>query len=103
MQSFEEYYLFCCYVICRNNSTAVTEVEPYIPFNINPDGMQPVFTTTYLLAFPSIMARFTHWHFSSKLYQSLSLSVTLFFIKLNLEIDLCNCHINVVLLSSSPN
>ncbi|WZZ41487.1 hypothetical protein YC2023_037746 [Brassica napus] len=35
----------------------ITEVEPYIPFNINPAGMQPVLTTTYLLAFPSILAR----------------------------------------------
>ncbi|CAN7070579.1 unnamed protein product [Brassica oleracea var. botrytis] len=34
----------------------ITEVEPYIPFNINPAGMQPVLTTTYLLAFPSILA-----------------------------------------------
>ncbi|CAF2130651.1 BnaA03g58630D, partial [Brassica napus] len=31
-------------------------VEPYIPFNINPAGMQPVLTTTYLLAFSSIIA-----------------------------------------------
>ncbi|KMZ73957.1 Preprotein translocase subunit SCY2, chloroplastic [Zostera marina] len=34
----------------------VTEVEPYIPFNINPTGMQPVLTTSYLLAVPSILA-----------------------------------------------
>lgn len=34
----------------------MTEVEPYIPFNINPSGMQPVLTTSYLLAFPSILA-----------------------------------------------
>nr|VDD40946.1 unnamed protein product [Brassica oleracea] len=34
----------------------ITEVKPYIPFNINPAGMQPVLTTTYLLAFPSILA-----------------------------------------------
>ncbi|XP_078178713.1 secY protein transport family protein isoform X2 [Carex rostrata] len=50
------YYAFKLPSSTRNNSTAVTEVEPYIPFNINPDGMQPVFTTTYLLAFPSIIA-----------------------------------------------
>ncbi|KAE8731097.1 putative E3 ubiquitin-protein ligase XBAT35 [Hibiscus syriacus] len=37
--------------------TLITEVEPYIHFNINPSGMQPVLTTTYLLAFPSIVAR----------------------------------------------
>uniref|UniRef100_M4EJW3 Uncharacterized protein n=1 Tax=Brassica campestris TaxID=3711 RepID=M4EJW3_BRACM len=30
--------------------------KPYIPFNINPAGMQPVLTTTYLLAFSSIIA-----------------------------------------------
>lgn len=41
----------------RTGGSPVTEVEPYIPFNINPTGMQPVLTTTYLLAFPSIMAR----------------------------------------------
>ena len=44
-------------LFCRNESTPVTEVEPYIPFNINPTGMQPLLTTSYLLAFPSIMAR----------------------------------------------
>lgn len=32
------------------------EVEPYIPFNINPTGMQPVLTTTYLMAVPSLVA-----------------------------------------------
>ncbi|CAM8928762.1 unnamed protein product [Rhodiola kirilowii] len=41
--------------LTRDNS-AITEVEPYIPFNINPAGMQPVLTTTYILAFPSILA-----------------------------------------------
>ncbi|KAJ7514072.1 hypothetical protein O6H91_23G025600 [Diphasiastrum complanatum] len=34
------------------------EVEPYIPFNINPTGMQPILTTSYLLAFPGIVARY---------------------------------------------
>ncbi|KAG0558951.1 hypothetical protein KC19_10G067000 [Ceratodon purpureus] len=42
------------------------EVEPYIPFNINPTGMQPVLTTTYLMAVPSLVANFTRpggfWH-----------------------------------------
>ena len=38
----------------------VTEVEPYIPFNINPSGMQPVLTATYLLGFPGILARLFH-------------------------------------------
>ncbi|KAJ3688049.1 hypothetical protein LUZ61_017213 [Rhynchospora tenuis] len=50
------YYAFKLASSTRNESTPVTEVEPYIPFNINPTGMQPVLTTTYLLAFPSIMA-----------------------------------------------
>ncbi|KAJ0699205.1 putative SecY/SEC61-alpha family, SecY domain superfamily protein [Helianthus annuus] len=36
----------------------VTEVEQYIPFNINPSGMQPVLTTSYLLGFPAIVASF---------------------------------------------
>ena len=35
-------------------------MEPYIPFNINPAGMQPVLTTNYLLAVPSILAR-SYW------------------------------------------
>ncbi|KAJ0856318.1 putative SecY/SEC61-alpha family, SecY domain superfamily protein [Helianthus annuus] len=35
----------------------ITEVEQYIPFNINPSGMQPVLTTSYLLGFPAIVAR----------------------------------------------
>lgn len=52
MQVFDKYH-FC---FCRDDSP-ITEVEPYIPFNINPAGMQPVLTTTYLLAFPSIVAR----------------------------------------------
>ncbi|RID63519.1 hypothetical protein BRARA_E02520 [Brassica rapa] len=38
----------------------ITGVEPYIPFNINPAGMQPVLTTTYLLAFSSILARLSN-------------------------------------------
>eukprot|EP01018_Ginkgo_biloba_P029969 Gb_28420 [translate_table: standard] len=37
-------------------SAALPEVEPYIPFNINPTGMQPVLTTTYVLALPGILA-----------------------------------------------
>lgn len=36
------------------------EVEPYIPFNINPTGMQPVLTTTYLMAVPSLIAKYDH-------------------------------------------
>ncbi|KAJ0475295.1 putative SecY/SEC61-alpha family, SecY domain superfamily protein [Helianthus annuus] len=36
----------------------ITEVEQYIPFNINPSGMQPVLTTSYLLGFPAIVASF---------------------------------------------
>ncbi|OEL34462.1 Preprotein translocase subunit SCY2, chloroplastic [Dichanthelium oligosanthes] len=51
-----QYYGFKLASGAGNESTPVTEVEPYIPFNINPTGMQPLLTTSYLLAFPSIMA-----------------------------------------------
>lgn len=47
---------FSFWFLSREDSP-ITEVEPYIPFNINPAGMQPILTTTYLLAFPSILAR----------------------------------------------
>ncbi|KAJ7977417.1 preprotein translocase subunit SCY2, chloroplastic-like [Quillaja saponaria] len=50
-----QYYGFKLASASREESP-VTEVEPYIPFNINPSGMQPVLTTSYLLAFPSIVA-----------------------------------------------
>ncbi|KAK8570168.1 hypothetical protein V6N13_002865 [Hibiscus sabdariffa] len=50
-----QYYGFKLASATREGSP-ITEVEPYIPFNINPSGMQPVLTTTYLLAFPSIVA-----------------------------------------------
>ncbi|XP_050363480.1 preprotein translocase subunit SCY2, chloroplastic [Argentina anserina] len=50
-----QYYGFKLASAARDDSP-VTEVEPYIPFTINPAGMQPVLTTTYLLAFPSILA-----------------------------------------------
>ncbi|KAK1318229.1 hypothetical protein QJS10_CPB04g00582 [Acorus calamus] len=50
-----QYYGFKLASSARNGSP-VTEVEPYIPFNINPAGMQPVLTTSYLLVFPSILA-----------------------------------------------
>ncbi|KAL2943650.1 Preprotein translocase subunit SCY2 chloroplastic [Bienertia sinuspersici] len=50
-----QYYGFKLASTARNESP-VTEVEPYIPFNINPSGMQPVLTTSYLLAFPGIIA-----------------------------------------------
>ncbi|KAF3436308.1 hypothetical protein FNV43_RR23400 [Rhamnella rubrinervis] len=50
-----QYYGFKLASAARDDSP-ITEVEPYIPFNINPAGMQPVLTTTYLLAFPSILA-----------------------------------------------
>ncbi|KAL6499508.1 Preprotein translocase subunit scy2, chloroplastic [Orobanche gracilis] len=53
-----QYYGFKLASAARGNSP-ITEVEPYIPFNINPAGMQPVLTTTYLLAFPGIVARLT--------------------------------------------
>lgn len=42
--------------MCRENSPD-TEVEHYIPFNINPAGMQPILATSYLFAFPTIVAR----------------------------------------------
>ncbi|KAJ0981548.1 hypothetical protein J5N97_009803 [Dioscorea zingiberensis] len=51
-----QYYAFKLASAARNSTSPVTEVEPYIPFNINPTGMQPVLTTSYLLAFPSIMS-----------------------------------------------
>uniref|UniRef100_A0ACD5U2Z0 Uncharacterized protein n=2 Tax=Avena sativa TaxID=4498 RepID=A0ACD5U2Z0_AVESA len=51
-----QYYGFKLASGARNENSPVTEVEPYIPFNINPTGMQPLLTTSYLLAFPSIMA-----------------------------------------------
>lgn len=50
-----QYYGFKLASAARDESP-ITEVEPYIPFNINPSGMQPVLTTSYLLAFPSILA-----------------------------------------------
>ncbi|RDX84903.1 Preprotein translocase subunit SCY2, chloroplastic, partial [Mucuna pruriens] len=50
-----QYYGFKLASAAREQSP-ITEVEPYIPFNINPAGMQPVLTTSYLLAFPSILA-----------------------------------------------
>ncbi|KAL8513570.1 hypothetical protein ACS0TY_012877 [Phlomoides rotata] len=50
-----QYYGFKLASATREDSP-LTEVEPYIPFNINPAGMQPVLTTSYLLAFPSIVA-----------------------------------------------
>ncbi|KAJ4969035.1 hypothetical protein NE237_015736 [Protea cynaroides] len=50
-----QYYGFKLASAARDDSP-ITEVEPYIPFNINPSGMQPVLTTSYLLAFPSILA-----------------------------------------------
>ncbi|KAE9463967.1 hypothetical protein C3L33_04098, partial [Rhododendron williamsianum] len=54
-----QYYGFKLASATRKESP-VTEVEPYIPFNINPSGMQPVLTTSYLLAFPGILARWLH-------------------------------------------
>ncbi|KAI3460873.1 hypothetical protein Pfo_017536 [Paulownia fortunei] len=50
-----QYYGFKLASATREDSL-LTEVEPYIPFNINPSGMQPVLTTSYLLAFPGIVA-----------------------------------------------
>lgn len=50
-----QYYGFKLASSARSGSP-ITEVEPYIPFNINPSGMQPVLTTSYLLTFPAILA-----------------------------------------------
>ncbi|CAL1389769.1 unnamed protein product [Linum trigynum] len=50
-----QYYGFKLASAARDDS-AITEVEPYVLFNINPSGMQPLLTTTYLLAIPSIIA-----------------------------------------------
>ncbi|KAK3135681.1 hypothetical protein QOZ80_5BG0422120 [Eleusine coracana subsp. coracana] len=62
-----QYYGFKMASGAGNESTPVTEVEPYIPFNINPTGMQPLLTTSYLLAFPSIMASI----FGSRFWENL--------------------------------
>ncbi|XP_047317507.1 preprotein translocase subunit SCY2, chloroplastic [Impatiens glandulifera] len=51
-----QYYGFKLASATREGKSPVTEVEPYIPFNINPSGMQPVLTTSYLLAFPGIVS-----------------------------------------------
>ncbi|KAK7378351.1 hypothetical protein VNO80_03790 [Phaseolus coccineus] len=50
-----QYYGFKLASAAREQSP-ITEVEPYIPFNINPAGMQPILTTSYLLALPSILS-----------------------------------------------
>ncbi|XP_031501245.1 preprotein translocase subunit SCY2, chloroplastic [Nymphaea colorata] len=50
-----QYYAFKLAPSSRDDSS-IAEVEPYIPLNINPAGMQPVLTTSYLLAVPSILA-----------------------------------------------
>nr|GMD22250.1 preprotein translocase subunit SCY2, chloroplastic [Ipomoea batatas] len=51
----------------RDNSPD-TEVEHYIPFNINPAGMQPILATSYLFAFPTIVARI----FGSRFWEHVS-------------------------------
>ncbi|XP_060181372.1 preprotein translocase subunit SCY2, chloroplastic isoform X2 [Lycium barbarum] len=50
-----QYYGFKVASAAREDSP-VPEVEPYIPFNINPAGMQPILVTSYLLALPGILA-----------------------------------------------
>ncbi|XP_024981980.1 preprotein translocase subunit SCY2, chloroplastic isoform X1 [Cynara cardunculus var. scolymus] len=60
-----QYYGFKLASSTREGSP-VTEVEQYIPFNINPSGMQPVLTTSYLLGFPAIVASF----FSSRFWNN---------------------------------
>ncbi|KAF3683404.1 Preprotein translocase subunit SCY2, chloroplastic [Capsicum annuum] len=52
-----QYYGFKVASAARKDSP-VPEVEPYIPFNINPAGMQPILVTSYLLALPGILASF---------------------------------------------
>ena len=48
-----------CHFVLFSSSMAqsVTEVEPYIPFNINPTGMQPLLATTILMSLPAFVAR----------------------------------------------
>ncbi|WVZ98417.1 hypothetical protein U9M48_043864 [Paspalum notatum var. saurae] len=62
-----QYYGFKLASGAGSESTPVTEVEPYIPFNINPTGMQPLLITSYLLTFPSIMASI----FGSRFWENL--------------------------------
>lgn len=50
-----QYYGFKVASAAREDSL-VPVVEPYIPFNINPAGMQPILVTSYLLALPGILA-----------------------------------------------
>ncbi|KAH0738473.1 hypothetical protein KY290_037178 [Solanum tuberosum] len=50
-----QYYGFKVASGAREDSL-VPAVEPYIPFNINPAGMQPILVTSYLLALPGILA-----------------------------------------------
>ncbi|XP_015088171.1 preprotein translocase subunit SCY2, chloroplastic isoform X1 [Solanum pennellii] len=50
-----QYYGFRVASGAREDSL-VPAVEPYIPFNINPAGMQPILVTSYLLALPGILA-----------------------------------------------
>ncbi|XP_057780623.1 preprotein translocase subunit SCY2, chloroplastic [Salvia miltiorrhiza] len=61
-----QYYGFKLASAARESSP-ITEVEPYLPFNINPAGMQPVLTTSYFLAFPSLVASI----FGSRLWEHL--------------------------------
>ncbi|KAB8099329.1 hypothetical protein EE612_029329 [Oryza sativa] len=67
-----QYYGFKLASGARSESSPVTEVEPYIPFNINPTGMQPLLTTSYLLAFPSIMASIFGTQFWESLKETLN-------------------------------
>ncbi|KAJ1262769.1 hypothetical protein BS78_09G135400 [Paspalum vaginatum] len=62
-----QYYGFKLASSTGSESTPATEVEPYIPFNINPTGMQPLLITSYLLTFPSIMASI----FGSRFWENL--------------------------------
>ncbi|PKA65018.1 Preprotein translocase subunit SCY2, chloroplastic [Apostasia shenzhenica] len=67
-----QYYGFKLASATRDGGSPVNEVEPYIPFNINPTGMQPVLTTTYLLAFPGVIASIFNSPFWENLKQILN-------------------------------
>ncbi|CAN6452877.1 unnamed protein product [Victoria cruziana] len=66
-----QYYAFKLAPSSRDDSS-IAEVEPYIPLNINPAGMQPVLTTSYLLAVPSILAAVLGSSFWEKVKEILS-------------------------------
>lgn len=54
---------------------SLSEVKPYIPFSINPAGMHPIITTTYVLAIPSILARILQSPFWKRMQDNLNPTV----------------------------